>query len=760
MTMSELKRTVPCADPRVFRSGLLVMVAFLACFSGRAAETVSLFAQAQQPMLEFALGDLRSALAKRGADVQTAARDSADIVLLDAAAYRSLSGSNHGAPKVDFDFKPEGFSLQKTDGGRIWVIGADDAGLMYGTLELAEQIRLHGRAAVRATSQNPHLAERGVKFNLPLDLRTPTYTDPGEASQENMAEMWSMEFWTGFIDHLARHRYNMISLWNLHPFPSMVKVPEYPDIALNDVVRTKVPINRFYEIGNGAKYPELFKETEVIKRITIEEKMAFWRAVMRYGRERNVKFYLMTWNIFDWGFEGKPGMDIRAENPVTRDYYRQSVKQFLLAYPDLAGIGLTVGENMVGYDLDVKEQWAFDTYGRGVLEALAQQPGRKLTFLHRMHQGNVQTVERHFAPLITNRNVQFLFSFKYAEAHVMSSTVQPFANKFVQEIKGKKTIWTLRNDDNFYFRWGAPGFVREFVRNLPPEVSEGFYYGSDGYIWGREFLAKEPAAPRPLEIEKHWYHWMSFGRLGYNPGLSDEWFAQMLRDRFPEVDGKALFEAWQEASLIYPLTTGFHWGAADFSWYIEGCRSHPVGARDKIGYHGVEQFIVQPVHAGTRNQPIPDYVKTVVAGRASPLKSPLQVAAELHAHADRAQQRLATLPAARDPELANTLADIRCISLLGRYYAHKIAAATHLALFRANQDPATQAQAVAELEKALATWKDYSAQARQRYKNPVRFKRVGDVDWEKAIADLEGDIAIAREGRPAPAAKEAPKKAK
>jgi hypothetical protein len=494
MMTNNANRAVPACCCRTFRSAelvtgrirfLLLALWLLPCCPGRAEETVSIFAPTKQPMLEFALGDLRSALTKRGVGVQTAARDSADIVLLDAAAYRSLSGSSNGTPKVDFDFKPEEFSLQKADGGRIWVIGADDAGLMYGALELAEQIRLHGRAGVLATSQNPHLAERGVKFNIPLDLRTPTYTDPSEASQQNMAEMWSMDFWTGFIDRLARHRYNMISLWNLHPFPSMVKVPEYPDIALNDVVRTKVPIRRFYELGNGQTCPDLMRDTEVIKRITIEEKIEFWRAVMRYARERNVKFYLMTWNIFDWGIEGKYGIDIRAENPVTRDYYRKSVKQ-------------------------------------------------------------------------------------------------------------------------------------------------------------------------------------------------------LLRDRFPEVDGQVLFEAWQEASSIYPLTTGFHWGAADFSWYIEGCRSHPAGANDKIGYQGVEQFIVQPVHPGTKNQTIPDYVKTVGAGRTSPLKSPLQVAAELHAHVDRAQQRLAMFPAACDPELANTLGDIRCISLLGRYYAHKIAGATHLVHFHFN----------------------------------------------------------------------------
>ena len=120
---------------------------------------------------------------------------------------------------------------------------------------------------------------------------------------------------------------------------------------------------------------------------------------------------------------------------------------------------------------------------------------------------------------------------------------------------------------------------------------------------------------------------------------------------------------------------------------------------------------------------------------------------------DRAQQLLAKFPPSRDRELGRTIGDIRCITFLGRYYAHKIAGATHLALFRANQSPAAQAQAFSELEKSLVAWQEFSANARQRYLNPVWLKRVGSVDWEKAITNLEDDIAIAREGRPAPVVK-------
>jgi hypothetical protein len=71
-------------------------------------------------------------------------------------------------------------------------------------------------------------------------------TDKGDAVQENIPEMWNMEYWIKFIDNLALSRYNFISLWNLHPFPSMVKVPEYPDIALDDVKRAPVFGRTYY----------------------------------------------------------------------------------------------------------------------------------------------------------------------------------------------------------------------------------------------------------------------------------------------------------------------------------------------------------------------------------------------------------------------------------------------------------------------------------------------------------------------------------
>jgi hypothetical protein len=468
---------------------------------------------------------------------------------------------------------------------------------------------------------------------------------------------------------------------------------------------------------------------------------------MRYAKQRNVDVYVVTWNIFVDGTKGQYGLTDKFDNPKTADYYRKSVKEMILTYPDLAGIGLTTGENMPNLSTEQKEDWALATYGQGVLDAAAAQPGRKITFIHRQHQTGAQEIAKTFQALVDHPDINFIFSFKYAQAHVQSSTRQPFADNFVKDIGDLKTIWTLRNDSNFYFRWGSPDFVREFIQNIPYDVSLGFYYGSDGYIWGREFLSIEPETPRQLEMQKHWYHWMLWGRLGYDPKITNDRFIEMLGARFPQIPGRELFTAWQEASMVYPITTGFHWGSLDFKWYIEGCCSIPSQAETESGFHDVNRFITLGTHPGTDNVTIPEYVDAVGSGKKVDGTTPIQVSEELHARSDKALKILDQFPAVTDKELERTLGDIRAMAYLGKYYAHKIRGATELALYRKNKKGEHQSSAVDELTQAATYWNLYTSTALKQYINPVDLNRVILVDWKALEKDVQNDIAIARESK-------------
>ncbi len=218
---------------------------------------------------------------------------------------------------------------------------------MYGGLDLAEAIRLGTLSELKEVDRAPFIARRGIKFNIPLDARTPSYSDAGDAAQQNIPEMWSLDFWHEFLDEMARQRFNVLSLWNLHPFPSLVKVPEYPDVALDDVMRTTVTFDASYSLsGTDMVRPSHLAHLATVKTMTIDEKIRFWREVMQYAHDRGIEVYLFTWNIFVWGAEGKYGITSDQANPVTIDYFRKSVRETLLTYPLLAGFGITAGEHM------------------------------------------------------------------------------------------------------------------------------------------------------------------------------------------------------------------------------------------------------------------------------------------------------------------------------------------------------------------------------------------------------------------------------
>ncbi|HCO95928.1 MAG TPA: carbohydrate-binding family 6 protein, partial [Phycisphaerales bacterium] len=294
-------------DKTVRRIFTILILCSVTGISNLNAASVSLLLDNKLPQAVFAAGDIQVALRTRGHNVKllrltqfSRVTDGVRIVLSlssDEDVIRAMKSEGARFPGA---LKSEAYSIRRSSkAGRTayWAVGVDAGGVMYGGLELAEVIRVNGLDDIKDVDHNPYMAMRGTKFNIPLDARTPSYTDVCDAAQNNIAEMWSFEFWKDYIDNLARYRYNYISLWSLHPFPSLVKVPDYPDVALDDVKRSTVRWKEYYS-GNGIGFddPEILNNLETLKKITIDEKIAFWRKVMSYAKGRNIDFYFVTWN--------------------------------------------------------------------------------------------------------------------------------------------------------------------------------------------------------------------------------------------------------------------------------------------------------------------------------------------------------------------------------------------------------------------------------------------------------------------------------
>ena len=680
----------------------------------------------------------------------------AEEIRREAAAKAGTLGEDANATRIsitlgkDAHAVAESYSIRvQKEGDRrvITVRGADAAGAMYGGLDVAEAIRTGTLDSLKDSDHTPHIAQRGIKFNIPLDLRTPSYSDNSDSAQANIPEMWSQEFWREFLDKMAGCRFNVLSLWSLNPFPSIVKVPEYPEVALNDVLRGRRELfdESFSFSGTGLFRPEFLKDAEVVKRMTIDEKIAFWREILKLAKDRGVDVYWFTWNAFLDSEEGKHGLTRAKPDGEMLRYFRASVRETVKTYPLLAGMGITAGENM---DQKMgalsKEEWLWQAYGEGVRDALKDQPNRRFRMIHRFHMTGLDEVTAQWK----DYPGPFDFSYKYAVAHMYGMTNPPFINPLLPELSPSRRTWlTVRNDDIYSFRWGDPQFARDFIRALPgPDKIAGFYMGPDGYCWGREAMDLEPESPRALVMQKQWFSFMLWGRLSYDPTLPDGLFQRTLATRFPEVPADRLLAGWSAASRIIPEITRFFWGNIDLRWLPEACLSHPRHQ----GFYTVRHFIDGEGMPESGNLTVREWRERLLAKQPMDGTTPLEVAANLRRHADTANRTVAELRPKQgsNKTLRLTLGDIEAFAHLGFYYAAKIEGACELALFDADSKPEHQAAAIKHLESALDHWRNYAAAYTKQYKQPLLYNRVGVVDIPKLAGKVAGDIELARNWKP------------
>jgi len=720
------------------------------------AGEVGLFYTNGQPQVEFAGNEIRAALKIRG-DAAVAG----DLLQLPKAMQQiriAIAANGEESHQIAAVFhcadlksgvSPQSYAIRKTISGSqttYIVLAADAAGAMYGGLDVAEAIRLDTLPNLQESDHTPFITRRGIKFNIPLDARTPSYSDAGDSAQQNIPEMWSADFWHEFLDEMARQRLNTLTLWNLHPFPSIVKVPEYPDVALADVMRTTLPFDTTYALtGRDMVRPAQLAHLETLKKMTIEEKIRFWRNVMDYAHDRGIDVYLFTWNVFTWAADGKYGITNDQTNPITVDYFRKSIRQTLLTYPRLAGIGITAGENMQNLTGDAsKENWLLNTYGAAISDVKKLQPDRSIVLIHRLNQATVKPVVEAWK----SYTEPFDLEYKYSVAHMYSSPTPPFARHDLADLPPGMHSWiTARNDDIYNFRWGDPDYARAYIRNLPgPDVRAGFLIGSDGLIWGREFTSTEPDSPRQLFIKKQWYSLMMWGRLSFEPDIPDALFERTLDIRFPEAEPGKLFAASAVASKIIPQVTRFFWSGNDLAWFPEACISHP----SHKGFYTVKDFIGGAVMPGSGIVNIRAYADAVSQNKSVDGISPPQVAAALRDHATQTLKLVNEMPLkVTDKELRLTLGDLNAMAHLGNYYADKIMGATDLALYNATGKSEQQQSSVKHLEAALQEWKQYAAIASAQYR-PQLLTRIGYVDLNALTAKVQQDVAIANEWKRSP----------
>ena len=618
----------------------------------------------------------------------------------------------------------------------IEISGGDARGLMYGGLEVADTIKLYGISEVKEAFGEPYITLRGTKFNIPLDMRTPSYSDSGTSGQENIDDMWDMGFWHEYIDELARNRYNVITIWNLNPFPSMVKVPEYPDVALDDVWRANNYPDKAKGNATNMTLPEFYDDYTVVKTMTIDEKIAFWNEVMQYGADRGIDFYIYTWNVYTFGENGKYGITNDLDNQMTMDYYRCSVRELVKTYPLLKGIGVTAGENM-GTDIgaDFTEEWLFNTYGLGINDALAETPERDFTLLHRLHYADFNTL----LDVWKDFKGQMNFSDKYSIAHMYSDPHPSFASENFKTLpEGRKLYLEIRNDDIYNLKFGDVTYLREYFGGMPSKDKlGGFFMGCDGYVTGRVATNKDKEFQNELFIQKHWINFTMIGRLAYDINLTDKYFADLLGEYYG-VDGDLLLDLMVNAGKTIPLQNRLVWFDGD-SWYPEGNYSDPL----TYGYYGISLLMKnKQSFPGGEVLSISDSVVARLSGSdTSGQITAFEIVDSLKSYGSKALELIAEVgangPARKNnAEYQIILDDQEAFAYLALYYAEKDNGALMLRLYNDTSDVSYQDAAVESLTMALGYWQKYAELFQKHYTDEL-LSRVG---WMR-IPTIESQVA-------------------
>lgn len=734
----------------------ILAVALLAQGIAR-AETVGIFADTTTGQIQFAVGDVKTALQARGFSVETLplsslstsyAKKKIVIALATSTAAAKVLTAQGAALPTALGEQAYALATTKKPSISYWALGGDANGAMYGGLQLAENLQFYGFDKTYDNQVSPGILRRGAKLNLAFDKRLPTYAGSRRidlksdynfhtSGSASIKAVWDMSFWTEWIDEQARNRYNVLSVWVHNPFPALVRVPGYEKATLP------------YILGDTPDFRE-------DKNLTLEKRIAFWRGVIKYAHERGFTFYFFNWNVCpDYASEQYKNITGEQTNEATMDYYNKSIKALLETYPELDGFGISAGDH-TGSDKEVNAAWTYKAYGKGVYEYAKANPKRDFTFIHRLLKVDYKDVRKNWGSVMALPNVQFDCSIKYCMAYTYSTTSPTWGKGALKalEKEGGATWLTLRNDGFFYSDFGDPKFVRDFIGNLPstnyPDGAHqgkprlrGVYLGHDAYAPTRSYLYKNEAlnnndsTKKPmLEIQRKWYMEKLWGRIAYDRNTSDEVFIRHLALRFPQLPSDRLFAAWAKASRSQPKLVELVQGTwkLDSHFYTEASMWRNDGENY---FRSIKDMAETEVADGSEDKLAS--ISETAAGKVNGRKSSYALADEIETDAMDALKLLSAMKSGGSPRADVLLKDVQQQAFLSAYYAYKIRGATHLKAGK-------KADARDAMSKAYGWWMHYANSMESTYK-PDRFRtydlsKIGwhfyDRDHLKEFSDLGG----------------------
>ena len=716
------------------RNGLITVVVFL-LFTALPAFSQSVIVKAPATA-RYAESVVKSALEETGYTVLTSDGLSAFAITLDESER----------------LEKEAFSITVADKA-IALSGGGRRGLIYAAFEFRDQLRATPKLDdLTDVSKTPALGFRAIKHNLPWE----SYRS-SSALDQHFETVRSLGYWRAFLDMMTENRFNALTLWNLHPFPYMIRSNNFPEASS-------------------------FTESE------LEDWRHFYTSLFRMAKERGIETYLVNWNVlvskafadahelegtnYYPYYKGRKDQVGEAQtSELVKKYTRESVTQVLEEYPDLTGFGFSFGEQMGGMTPQERQSWIDDTIIAGM--RAVSRPVKMIfraPFSSDLGQGGstskaTETLTREAIERLGDAfegPIWMEIKFNWSHGHSTTDLIKVHGGElkdtyFDPVPENYRVAWMVRNEDFFALRWGSAPFIREHVQKngVQPYVG-GYFLGSENYIPAKDyFTAREGEVEWSYAFQRQWLFYRLWGQLLYDPRTPDSHFEHDFVYRYGDA-AKSLLRAYEYASdiqLKFATSIDFSW---DATLYSEGMM---VIGRQGMEPMSVRRLIAQPTLRSDWLS-VGDYVQRELAGEVinESLMTPPILARQMRSDAQSALRIVKPIPA-DSLSLEYEIGDIKIWAYLGLYYAEKLEGAMALERYELAGDASDKDAAVAHLTRSLEYWDDLIEISEPLYKpmplthnNPPNNVRNDDnlFHWAKlrpAIArDLE--VAIAAEYEP------------
>jgi hypothetical protein len=590
--------------------------------------------------------------------------------------------------------------------------GADDRGLMYAALDVAERIGWAARPAadpfseVRDTTESPFIRDRSLSV----------YT-MNRAHWES--RFYDERYWTRYFDLLAANRFNRFLIvfgyenggFLAPPYPYFFDTPGFSDVHMVGLTaeqqrRNLAALNRLIELAHDRG---------------IAVSLGIWDHIYRGAVQTGGAEWLK-----DYAGQPVPNTVQGVTTDNLNAYTLAALKELLARVPTLDGIQFRVHE-----ESGLKRE-EMEGFWRVVFQHVQKErPG---LLLEARAKGTPDSVIDTALAQGVNLRVETKYwmeqmGLPFHPTHVNPPNQHDRRHGYADLLRYPQRYpitWRLWNGGTTrVLLWGDPEYVRRYSE------SAQLY---DSPNWDvQEPLATKMEAQRPdmptfalmpeqyrhydYEFERYWHFFQVWGRIGYNPHTPAETWQHEFQRRFgaaaPPVEA-GLHRASQVLPMIVAAVYPYRLFPTTRGW----------AERQSLG----ASLISYATNEGTDTEQFENFAdaaKRILAGGTTTKRTPDATSRWFDETADailasvREAERVVSDK--RSNEFDATMTDLRILAQLARFHARRAIAAVHYNLFKRGLRLAELVAATMEEKKAVAAWRELVAAAGDRYAFDLAF---------------------------------------